>query len=130
VPASAGPITLPFYPGQPFVNGVQPGAGANQDPDLMFDFEVVDAVVIADAGAVATQTVSIRNGGTAIFDATLACGTAGAIARPTTRASAQARFTPKSSGIASYNASPLQLVFATGATQGQVTVQLYLKRTA
>jgi hypothetical protein len=101
------------------------GAVAGARPDLLFDFEVVDVVVRTET-AVASSTVQLKKGATAVSDAIISASL-NAITRAGTIDPAQSQFLPLSNPAA-YAANPLNLVDAGGATAAKRTVFVYVKR--
>lgn len=127
IPAGTTGKIVPIAPGQ---QQVQSSAGVVNDgvtdADLLFDFEVVDVTVRTET-TVASSTLQAKQGSNAITDA-IASNTANALTRAGTVNPAYNKFYPRSQGIAAYNASPLNLVDASGATAPARTVYVKVRR--
>ncbi len=125
-PAGTTGVITTLQPGQALVAGaLGVGPDGNYDPDIAFDFEVVDIIVRTES-AVASSTIQAKKGTTAISDAIISA-VANAITRAGSIDPAQAKFTPRSN-YAGYLASPLNLVDAGGATAAARTVTLILRK--
>ena len=95
------------------------------DPDLLFDFEVVDATVRTES-AVASSAVQIRAGTNAVSDAIVSAANKG-ITRAGTLDLTYTKFYPKSNP-SGYVSAPLNLLDSGGATAAARTVSIFVKR--
>jgi hypothetical protein len=95
------------------------------DPDLLFDFEVIDATVRTES-AVTSSAVQLRAGTNAVSDAVVSAANK-AVTRVGTLDQAYTKFYPKSNP-AGYAAAPLNLLDSGGATAAARTVSVFVKR--
>ena len=100
-------------------------AAIDLDPDLVFDFEILDVLVRTET-TVASSTLQVKKGATAVSDAMISA-TANALTHALSIDIAQNKFFPRS-GLAAYLANPCNLVDAAGATAPQRTVILVVRK--
>ena len=93
--------------------GLSAGAIADTDVVLKHKTRVIDAWLVLDGAGVATTTLAVKNGATAITDAMAASGTNKAVVRCATIDDAQAEIAA---------AGTLRISSATGASQPAATV--------
>lgn len=95
------------------------------DPELLFDFEVVDVIVRTET-SVTSSAVQLRSGTNALSDAIVSAA-ANAITRAGTLDKTYAKFYPKSNP-SGYAAAKLNLLDSGGATAAARTVTVLARR--
>ena len=105
--------------------GVITPAAIDADPDLQFDFEVLDVLVRTES-AVASSAVQIKNNATAVSDVIISAAL-NAITHAGTIDPAQNKFYPRSNP-AGYAAAKCNIVDSGGATAAKRTVVIIVRR--
>lgn len=105
--------------------GLVTNAPLSADPDLVFDFEVMDIIVRTET-AVTSSAVALRNGTTAVSN-TIISAADKTITRPGTIDIAYNKFYPKSLPAA-YAAATCNILDSGGATAAARTVTLVCRR--
>lgn len=105
--------------------GVITPLALRSDPDLLFDFEVLDVTVRTES-AVASSALTVKAGTNALTDA-IVSASANAITRAGSVIPTYNKFYPKSNPTG-YAAAPCNLVDSGGATAAARTVTLWCRR--
>jgi len=99
--------------------------GLDADPDLVFDFEVIDATVRTES-AVTSSAVALRNGTNAFTDAIISAAS-NVVTRPAQVIKTYNKFYPKSDPVG-YAAAKCNSLDSGGATAAARTVTLVCRR--